>query len=117
MSRIRSWPGVANFFRKLQARRVPQPVLLNHFLKLTAEHIHPAIAISVATGSGDHDSSIGARFHRTNFRLNHGGCCADAAKIIRREFQYSHRGSEKILLITNILIGRDDEIELLCGQR
>jgi len=43
MLRIRLWPGVANFFRKLQARGVPQPVLLNHFLKLTAEHIHPGI--------------------------------------------------------------------------
>jgi hypothetical protein len=51
MLRIRSWPGVANFFRKLQARGVPQPVLLNHFLKLTAEHIHLASGVIPHTGS------------------------------------------------------------------
>ncbi len=51
MLRIRLWPGVANFFRKLQARGVPQPVLLNHFLKLTAEHIHLASGVIPHEGS------------------------------------------------------------------
>jgi hypothetical protein len=52
MLRIRSWPGVANFFRKLQARGVPQPVLLNHFLKLTAEHIHLASPLASRPAQG-----------------------------------------------------------------
>ena len=51
MLRIRSWPGVANFFCKLQARRVPQPVLLNHFFKLRAEHIHLASGVIPHAGS------------------------------------------------------------------
>jgi hypothetical protein len=41
-------------------------------------------------GLGNHDFPIGAGLHHNDFRLNHGGRCSDATKIIRREFQDSN---------------------------
>jgi hypothetical protein len=51
MFRIPSWPSETNFFRKLRTRGFTQPVLLNHFFKLTAEHIHLASDVIPHTGS------------------------------------------------------------------
>jgi len=42
---------------------------------------------------------------------------ADAAKIIRREFQNSNWRTQKILLIPNVLIGGYKEIKLFRSQR
>jgi hypothetical protein len=86
--------------------------LFDNFLKLRARHSHAAVHQIATECSGDHDSSILTRLDCRNFRLNHGGCHADTAKIISREFQDSNRGTEKILLISNALIGRDKKIEL-----
>ena len=66
-------------------------------------------------GSGDNDSAVRARFNLASCRLNQSCCCANATKIIRREFQNSNRRTEKILLIADVLIGRDEKIELTGG--
>ena len=83
-----------------------------------ARRAHRAAVHRIATEcSGDHDSSILTRFDCRNFRLNHGGCHADTAKIISRAVprQQSWNGEDSV--DNECSVGRDTRIELLRSQR